>query len=79
MNSMLKQGCNGGPGGFGGKGGLGGGGLGGHAIGIAYTGSAPSMKGVTFDKKGTPGAGGKGADAMHDGASGVQADLEAFP
>jgi hypothetical protein len=71
--------CNGGKGGQGGFGGKGGGGRGGHAIGIAYTGmSMPDPKGVTFTK-GTPGAGGKGADAMHDGAAGVQADAQAFP
>jgi hypothetical protein len=71
--------CDGGNGGQGGFGGKGGGGRGGHAIGIAYTGmSMPDTKGVTFTK-GTPGAGGKGADAMHDGAAGVQADAQAFP
>lgn len=71
--------CPGGPGGQGGAGGLGGNGAGGHSIGIAYTGmSMPSTEGVTFTK-GTPGAGGKGADAMHDGAAGVQADVQAFP
>ena len=37
------------------------------------------MTGVTFDKKGTPGKGGAGADAQHDGAAGVQADMQLFP
>jgi hypothetical protein len=76
--SGLKPACNGGNGAMGGKGGKGGGGLGGHAIGIAHTGTAPPMKGVTFDKKGTAGKGGAGADAMHDGAAGVQADMQSF-
>jgi hypothetical protein len=78
--TTLKPGCDGGPGGQGGKGGRGGGGLGGHAIGLAYAGaSAPSMEGVIFDKKGTAGTGGKGADMAHDGAAGVQMDVQAFP
>jgi hypothetical protein len=71
--------CNGGKGGQGGIGGKGGGGRGGHAIGIAYTGAVmPSTKGATFTK-GTPGKGGLGAaDMMHDGDSGVQADVQTF-
>jgi hypothetical protein len=78
--SGLKPGCNGGLGGQGGKGGRGGGGLGGHAIGLAHSGeSAPAMSGVTFNKKGTAGTGGKGADPAHDGTAGVAADLQVFP
>jgi hypothetical protein len=71
--------CDGGNGGQGGQGGKGGGGRGGHAIGIAYTGAVmPSTKGAAFTK-GTPGKGGLGAaDMMHDGDSGVQADVQAF-
>jgi hypothetical protein len=77
----LKPGCMGGPGGKGGDGGKGGGGTGGHAIGIAATGTAPPMTGVTFTK-GTAGGGGKGDSAngnMGDGASGVVADVQVFP
>jgi hypothetical protein len=38
----------------------------------------PSTKGAAFTK-GTPGKGGLGAaDMMHDGDSGVQADVQAF-
>jgi hypothetical protein len=77
----LKPGCAGGPGGKGGDGGKGGGGTGGHAIGIAATGTAPSMTGVTFTK-GTAGGGGKGDNAngnTGDGASGVVADVQVFP
>jgi hypothetical protein len=72
--------CNGGAGGQGGTGGKGGGGRGGHAIGIAYTGTAmPSSNGITF-AKGTPGKGGSGAaDMMYDGDAGVQADMQVFP
>jgi hypothetical protein len=72
--------CNGGGGGQGGTGGKGGGGRGGHAIGIAYTGATiPLTKGAAFTK-GTPGKGGLGAaDMMHDGDSGVQADVQVFP
>lgn len=77
--SGLSNACNGGAGGQGGIGGKGGGGLGGHAIGIAYTGTAPPTGGVTFDKKGTAGKGGAGADAQHDGTAGVQADMQLFP
>jgi hypothetical protein len=78
--SGLKPGCDGGLGGQGGKGGRGGGGLGGHAIGLAYVGeSPPAMNSVTFNKKGTAGTGGKGADPAHDGAAGVQADVRVFP
>jgi hypothetical protein len=39
----IEGGCDGGAGGNGGKGGKGADGLGGHAIGIAYTGSAPTL------------------------------------
>jgi hypothetical protein len=75
----LSDACDGGKGGQGGQGDKGGGGRGGHAIGIAYTGtSMPSTEGVTFTR-GTPGPGGKGADAMHDGDPGVQADVQVFP
>jgi hypothetical protein len=79
--NALKAACAGGPGGKGGDGGKGGGGTGGHAIGVAATGSAPAMEGVTF-AKGTPGLGGKGDNAngnMGDGAPGVAADVQVFP
>jgi hypothetical protein len=79
IGSGTLNACDGGNGGQGGTGGKGGGGRGGHAIGIAYTGtSMPTTKGVTFTQ-GTPGAGGKGADAMHNGDPGIQADVQAFP
>jgi hypothetical protein len=79
IGSGTLNACDGGNGGQGGTGGKGGGGRGGHTIGIAYTGmSMPSTESVTFTK-GTSGAGGKGADAMLDGAAGVQADMQAFP
>jgi hypothetical protein len=72
--------CDGGKGGQGGQGGKGGGGRGGHAIGIAYTGATmPLTKGATFTK-GTPGKGGTGsADTLHDGAPGVQMNVQVFP
>jgi hypothetical protein len=78
----LNPGCDGGPGGSGGNGGLGGGGLGGHAIGIAYTGTAaPSLTGVRFPTQGTPGTGGAGDDSMGNkgsGTSGVAANVQGF-
>jgi hypothetical protein len=64
--STLK-GCNGGEGGQGGFGGRGGGGLGGHSLGIAHTGKAPPKASIST---GMPGAGGMGADAAGNGASG---------
>jgi len=36
------------------------------------------MTTATFDTKGNPGAAGKGADPMHDGAAGMQADVQEF-
>jgi hypothetical protein len=70
--------CRGGDGGQGGLGGAGGGGLGGHSLGIAHTGAAPSVDGVTI-ATGTPGAGGTAADPQNNGAAGVQADVQGFP
>ena len=77
--SATLDACDGGKGGQGGTGGKGGGGRGGHAIGVAYTGAVmPSTKGAAFTK-GAPGKGGLGAaDMMHDGDSGVKADVQAF-
>jgi hypothetical protein len=69
--------CAGGFGGNGGQGGKGGGGRGGHAIGIAYTMGKPDVKSVAFTP-GTPGLGGLGQDATHDGDPGIGADLQAF-
>ena len=34
---------------------------------------------MTLDEKEPAGKGGDGVDAMHDGAAGVQADMQAFP
>jgi hypothetical protein len=70
--------CGGGNGGQGGTGGKGGGGRGGHAIGIAHTGAAPAIDGVTIET-GTLGSGGTGADADHNGAPGVKANVQEFP
>jgi hypothetical protein len=61
----------------GGTGGPGGGGLGGHAIGIAFTGTMPSVDGATIET-GDAGPGGTGADAQHEGASGVKGDVQEF-
>ncbi len=71
------KGCTGGDGGAGGFGGKGGGGAGGHSIGIAYTGSAPALDGVSI-QKGAAGAGGTGMDAAGSGAGGVSMDTQAF-
>lgn len=57
-------------------GGDGGAGRGGHSLGIAHTGTAPSLDGLTFSL-GTPGLG--GTAFMSSGAEGVQANLLAFP
>lgn len=69
--------CSGGEGGAGGFGGKGGGGRGGHSLGIAYTGDAPPIDGVTITT-GTPGKGGAGAAMPGQGADGAKADAQAF-
>ncbi|WP_050430198.1 hypothetical protein [Chondromyces crocatus] len=75
---LLHAGCSGGRGGPGGNGGPGGGGLGGHALGIAFQGTAPPTEGLQMDV-GEPGPGGVGAAPDQDGAPGVKADVQAFP
>jgi hypothetical protein len=74
--SVLAPGCNGGAGGKGGNGGNGGGGLGGHALGIAVTGSVPTLdaatqKAITLGAKGTGGPGGNMDADMNHGAPGM--------
>ena len=69
-------GCSGGDGGRGGDGAPGGGGRGGHSIGVAYTGSAPVLKGgsITF---GVVGAGGPSSN-NNAGAEGVAMEVQGF-
>jgi hypothetical protein len=73
--SKMPSFCNGGDGGDGGPGGPGGGGQGGHSLGVAYTGTRPTMT----NTKATPGvagpAGKGGADTgpTYDGVAGVSA------
>ena len=68
-------------GGTGGTGGRGGGGSGGHSLGIAYTGTAPSVTGVeiTYASAGMGGLGGDGTSTTDDGASGASEDMLAVP
>jgi hypothetical protein len=77
-NPATLNACGGGQGGQGGTGGKGGGGRGGHAIGIAHAGAAPTIDGLTIET-GTPGNGGLGADMDHNGAAGVNTDVQVFP
>jgi hypothetical protein len=53
MGGTVTDACNGGKGGKGGDGGSGGGGLGGHSLGIAVTGTAPTLDAAT--RRGAPG------------------------
>ncbi len=75
------QGGNGGNGGNGGAGGGGGGGCGGTAVGIGYSGVAPTMSGNTFSG-GQGGAGGQGGPSMGNagtaGATGSVANTRAY-
>ena len=64
------QGCDGGQGGGGGRGGAGGGGLGGHSLGIAHTGTAPTIDDNTTITPGTAGSGGTGGDGGTDNQGG---------
>ncbi|WP_437795046.1 PGRS family protein [Sorangium sp. So ce693] len=75
--TALNNACAGGAGGKGGVGGPGGGGRGGHAIGIAYKGTAPPVQGATVEL-GEAGAGGPGANAEGEGAAGVKAEVQAL-
>ena len=74
--------CPGGIGGQGGRGGAAGGGVGGHAIGVAFTGTAPDQAEVTITK-GVSGVGGPGGDGgmMNQGlagADGVSMERQSF-
>lgn len=77
----LIAGCKGGDGGPGGNGGTGGGGRGGHAIGLAYTGTLPTidMKQITPGSPGTGGPGGNGNVKTNAGADGSAEPIQAFP
>jgi hypothetical protein len=73
--------CDGGKGGQGGNGGPGGGGLGGHAIAIAFTGTAVTKAGTTTLMPGTAGTGGPGGNSdaqMNSGANGVAEEEREF-
>ncbi len=67
--------CNGGKGGNGGRGGAGGGGRGGPSVGIAYTGTIPTLVGsgnmITVAAAAAPGGAGGSGDAAGLGASGL--------
>jgi hypothetical protein len=69
--------CSGGKGGAGGPGGRGGGGRGGPSIGVAHTGTAPSLKDVTITP-GKAGEGGEGDGAAGQGKPGVSKPVQAF-
>lgn len=79
--SGLKTGCKGGDGGSGGDGGPGGGGRGGHAIGVAYSGMAPSIgvEQITAGAAGKGGFGGNGNLSGNQGADGVAMPMREFP
>jgi hypothetical protein len=72
--TSLKSGCSGGAGGVGGAGGQGGGGAGGHAVGIAYTGEAPSTMGLAF-LIGSAGAAGLSAPDAPQASPGLEQKL----
>jgi hypothetical protein len=77
----LSSGCDGGKGGKGGDGGPGGGGRGGHSIGIAYTGTAPTIdtKQITTSAAGTGGPGGNSNLKSNSGSDGVATTMQSFP
>lgn len=73
--------CTGGLGGDGGNGGHGGGGTGGPALGIAFTGAAPTVAGSSSIAKGAGGSGGPGGDnssASNQGSNGASQDTLSF-
>ena len=75
-NGSVAPGCAGGAGGKGGDGANGGGGLGGHSLGVAVTGSAPTLdvvtqKAITVGVQGTGGPGGNADADMNHGAPGM--------
>ncbi|WP_437726441.1 hypothetical protein [Sorangium sp. So ce861] len=72
----LYGGCDGGRGGKGGDGGKGGGGQGGHSLGIAFTGTPPSLSGVAI-QLGAAGLGGDG-DTGQKADTGIAANTLAF-
>ncbi|MEO5729377.1 MAG: hypothetical protein ABI134_28875 [Byssovorax sp.] len=76
VGGTIADGCNGGKGGKGGDGGNGGGGLGGHSLGIAVTGSAPTLdmtsrKSITLGAQGPGGLGGNLDAELNHGAPGM--------
>jgi hypothetical protein len=77
----LNAGCKGGDGGPGGNGGSGGGGRGGHAIGLAYSGTAPAidMAQITLGTAGQGGPGGNNNLSSNQGADGIAAPVQEFP
>jgi hypothetical protein len=78
--TTLNAGCKGGDGGNGGNGGPGGGGRGGHAIGLVFSGMAPTMdvKQMTIGTAGPGGAGGNNNVKNNAGAAGVAAPVREF-
>jgi hypothetical protein len=75
--------CNGGKGGDGANGGNGGGGLGGHSLGIAVTGSAPTLdsatqKAILLGAKGAGGLGGSMDADMNHGEPGMSSSCWDF-
>jgi hypothetical protein len=77
----LNAGCKGGDGGNGGNGGPGGGGRGGHAIGLVFSGTAPTMdvKQMAIGTAGPGGPGGNNNVKSNAGAEGVAAPMQMFP
>jgi hypothetical protein len=76
----LNAGCKGGDGGNGGNGGSGGGGRGGHAIGLVFSGPAPTMdvQQMTIGTAGSGGPGGNNNVKNNAGAAGVAAPVREF-
>jgi hypothetical protein len=77
----LNAGCDGGKGGPGGNGGPGGGGRGGHAIGLAFSGTAPTIdkQQITLGAAGKGGPGGNSNLSMNPGADGIALPMQEFP
>ena len=74
--------CRGGDGGQGGFGGPGGGGSGGASVGIAYTGTQPTVTGGTITVAQTPAPAGKGGANVNtgskDGSAGITQKVQKF-
>lgn len=78
--SNITDACGGGKGGDGGRGGAGGGGLGGHSVGLAYTGTAPTVDSMTVTiAVGESGLGGLGGDGGMNSVGGTGAKGVAVP